>query len=113
MSHDNHNHHHETHNDKPTVEFKSAFYFVIILAGLFLASISFVQSMSHDEAGHGGHGAQHSEATSHDAAAGHGAAGHGAAGHEAAKHEEMKNETEAHDNAHPEAEHKEATPAAH
>ncbi len=103
MSHDNHNHHHETHNDKPTVEFKSAFYFVIILAGLFLASISFVQSMSHDEAGHGGHGAQHSEATSHDAAA----------GHEAAKHEEMKNETEAHDNAHPEAEHKEATPAAH
>jgi hypothetical protein len=108
MSHDNHNHHHETHNDKPTVEFKSAFYFVIILAGLFLASISFVQSMSHDEAGHGGHGAQHSEAPSHDAAA-----GHGAAGHEAAKHEEMKNETEAHNNAHPEAEHKEATPAAH
>jgi hypothetical protein len=103
MSHDNHNHHHETHNDKPTVEFKSAFYFVIILAGLFLASISFVQSMSHDEAGHGGHGAQHSEASSHDAAA----------GHEAAKHEEMKNETEAHENAHPEAEHKEATPAAH
>ncbi len=103
MSHDNHNHHHETHNDKPTVEFKSAFYFVIILAGLFLASISFVQSMSHDEAGHGSHGAQHSEATSHDVAA----------GHEAAKHEEMKNETEAHDNAHPEAEHKEATPAAH
>jgi hypothetical protein len=103
MSHDNHNHHHETHNDKPTVEFKSAFYFVIILAGLFLASISFVQSMSHDEAGHGGHGAQHSEASSHDAAA----------GHKAAKHEEMKNETEAHDNAHPEAEHKEATPAAH
>jgi hypothetical protein len=103
MSHDNHTHHHETHNDKPTVEFKSAFYFVIILAGLFLASISFVQSMSHDEAGHGGHGAQHSEASSHDAAA----------GHEAAKHEEMKNETEAHENAHPEAEHKEATPAAH
>lgn len=106
MSHDNHGHHHETHNDKPTVEFKSAFYFVIILAGLFLASIGFVQSMSHDEGGHGAHGAQHSEAASHET---HDAA----ATHEGAKHEEMKNETDAHENAHPEAEHKEATPAAH
>jgi hypothetical protein len=106
MSHDNHNHHHDTHNDKPTVEFKSAFYFVIILAGLFLASISFVKSMSHDEAGHGGHGAQHSEATSHDAAT------HETTTHEAAKNEESKNETEGHENAHSEVEHKEATPEA-
>lgn len=106
MSHDNHGHHHDTHNDKPTVEFKSAFYFVIILAGLFLASISFVKSMSHDEGGHGAHGAQHSEAAGHEA---HDAA----APHEGAKHEEKKNEGEAHENAHPEAEHKEAAPAAH
>jgi hypothetical protein len=108
MSHDNHGHHHDTHNDKPNVEFKSAFYFVIILAGLFLASISFVQSMSHDEAGHdGGHGAQHSEAASHNSAA-----THETTTHEAAKNEESKNETEGHENAHSEVEHKEATPEA-
>lgn len=94
MSHDTHEHHHETHNDKPVLEFNSAFYFVIILAGLFIASIGFVKSMSHDE---GGHGAQHTEAAGH---------GHDAA----ATHEETKHEaTPAH-----EAEHKEeAAPAEH
>lgn len=102
MSHDTHEHHHETHNHKPVLEFNSAFYFVIILAGLFIASIGFVKSMSHDEGGHGAHAAQHTEAAGH----GHDAA----ATHEEAKHEA----TPAHDAAHGEAEHKEeAAPAEH
>jgi hypothetical protein len=82
MSHDTHEHHHETSHDKPVLEFKSAFYFVIILAGLFIASIGFVKSMSHNEGGHDAHGAQHSEAVGHEAT-------HGEATHEAAPmHEE-------------------------
>jgi hypothetical protein len=96
MSHDLHGHHHENHNEKPIIEFKSAFYFVIILAGLFIATIGFVKSMSHDEGGHDAHGAQHTEATEH---------GHDGTSSEAAP---------AHD-APTEAEHKkeEAAPAAH
>ena len=61
MSHDTHNHH-DTQNDKPVIAFKSAFYFVIMIAGLFIATIGFVKSMSHDEGGHDAHGAAHSEA---------------------------------------------------
>ena len=53
MSHDTHEHEHHSANDNPSVAFKSAFYFVIILAGLFVAAIGFVKSMSHDEGGHG------------------------------------------------------------
>lgn len=102
MSHDTHEHHHPAGNDKPVVEFKSAFYFVLILAGLFIATIGFIKSMSHDEGGHGEHSAQHTEAAGH----GHDAA----ATHEEAKHEA----TSAHDAAHGEAEHKEeAAPAEH
>lgn len=93
MSHDTHEHHHESHNDKPVLEFKSAFYFVIILAGLFIAAIGFVKSMSHDEGGHDAHGAQHAEAThGHDAAATHEEAQHAAQpaheGHGEAEHKE-------------------------
>ena len=63
MSHDTHGHHHDTPNDKPIIEFKSAFYFVLILAGLFIASMAFVKSMSHSEGGgHEAHGAAHSDA---------------------------------------------------
>lgn len=65
-THDAHGHHHEPANDKPVVEFKSAFYFVLILAGLFIASIGFVKSMSHTDDGHDAHGAQHTEATGHN-----------------------------------------------
>ena len=71
-THDTHGHHHDTHNDKPVVEFKAAFYFVLILAGLFVAGIGFVKSMSgshetHTEAaGHNEHGAATHEATSED-----------------------------------------------
>lgn len=101
MSHDTHEHHHESHNDKPVLEFKSAFYFVIILAGLFIASIGFVKSMSHDEGGHDAHGATHTEATGH---------GHDAA----ATHEEANHEAAPAHDAHGAAEHKEeAAPAEH
>jgi hypothetical protein len=100
MSHDTHEHHHESHNDKPVLEFKSAFYFVIILAGLFIAAIGFVKSMSHDEGGHDAHGAQHTETT------------HGHDG--AATHKEAGNAAEPTHEGHAEAEHKEeAAPAEH
>lgn len=76
MSHDTHGHHHEPQNEKPVIAFKAGLYFVLILAGLFIASIAFVKSMSHDEGGaHGGH---HTEATGHG---GHEANGHEGAGH--------------------------------
>lgn len=63
MSHDTHNHH-DNHNDKPEVQFKTGIIFPIMLIALFLASIAFVQSMSHNDSGHGdGHGTPHKEAT--------------------------------------------------
>ena len=104
MSHDTHGHHHDTHNDKPVVEFKSAFYFVLILAGLFIASIAFIKSMSHNEGGHEAHGAAHTEA--------------GHAEHQDAHHEATEHEATApthHDSAaHAEAEHhEEAAPEHH
>lgn len=56
MSHETHHHHPVA--DKPTTSFKSAFWFVIILAGLFIAAVNFISAMSHDSEGHGeGHGA--------------------------------------------------------
>jgi hypothetical protein len=89
MSHETHAHH--EHDAKPVVQFNAGIYFVLILAGLFLASIAFVKSMSHSE---GGHGAHETEAThegheggaaTHEATEGH--EGH-AAGTEAQGHEE-------------------------
>jgi hypothetical protein len=78
MSHDTHNHH-QSHNDKPVLEFKTGIFFVLILAGLFLAGIAFAKAMGGDEEnGHGG--AHHTEAAAHEA---------GATTHEANKHEEQ------------------------
>lgn len=51
---------HETHHpsDKtPKTSSSSAFWFVLILAGLFVAAVNFVNVMGHDEGG--GHGATH------------------------------------------------------
>lgn len=59
---------HETHrptSNKPTTSFSASFWFVVILAGLFIAAVNFVNVMGHDE-GHEGaeeHGNTH-EATS-------------------------------------------------
>lgn len=87
MSHDTHeHHHHDAHNDKPVIPFKAGIYFVLILAGLFLASISFVKVMSHDEGGHDAHGGgNHTEAPAHHEGTGaHEAAAPHEEGHEAA-----------------------------
>ena len=72
-----HEAHHDTHHapaeDRPTSSFRSAYWFVIILAGLFVAAVNFVSVMSHDDAeGHGGGHeattapARHEEKVSHD-----------------------------------------------
>lgn len=73
---------HETHHDahahhapadtRPTSSYRAAYWFVIILAGLFIAAVNFVGVMSHDEGGHGGHdteapSAQHGQPASHHA----------------------------------------------
>lgn len=93
MSHDthdhhHHDHHHDNHNEKPVVQFKTGIIFPLMLIGLFLASIAFVQSMNHSESGHGeAHANQHHEAT------------HGAA------QQANKNHTEQQNDAVPAAEH--------
>lgn len=47
---------HETHHQtetKPVVSFKSSFWFVAILAGLFIGAVNFISVMGHDdEKGH-------------------------------------------------------------
>jgi len=88
MSHDTH-HAHSTEN-KAIISFKNSFWLVIILVGLFVAALNFIQVEGKgSEEGHGAHGAATHEA--------HGGAGHGAeakdgkheaAGHEAATHAE-------------------------
>lgn len=89
---------HETHhgdNHHPTEEtpatpFRSSFWFVVILAGLFIAAVNFVDVMGHDDGeGHGtghateaaaGHGAHPVEATSGETM--HGEAGAAALAHD-------------------------------
>lgn len=76
MAHEAHHDNHAHTEAKPTTSFRSAYWFVIILVFLFVASVNFVSVMGHDEeAGHGGEhhteaAAGHGhEATTHDAAA--------------------------------------------
>lgn len=84
MSHDTHNAH--SKENKTIISFKNSFWLVIILVGLFIAALNFIQV----ESAHGGegHGGGHGAAT-------HGAADHGR--HEAgsAKHEEAAHEAAA------------------
>lgn len=79
MAHETHEHH-STEN-KPKTALNSSFWFVVILAGLFIAAVNFINVMSHDE---GGHGADHESGETHAPAAheGHETAGeeHHAAG---------------------------------
>lgn len=63
MSHDTHNQASETTSS--TTSFRSAIWFVILLAGLFIAAVNFVRAMSHDEEGHGG-GHEATEQVHHD-----------------------------------------------
>ena len=55
---------HETHHhadNSPKTSYNSALWFVIILVGLFVAAVNFINVMGGDEAGHGaGHGATES-----------------------------------------------------
>lgn len=87
-------HHHHPHNDsqKSKSSFTASFWLVIILVGLFIAALNFIEVMSHDDEGHGAQ-ATH-EAIHAPEAAGH--EGHGG--------------TEA---THAEGDHQEATGAAH
>jgi hypothetical protein len=107
MSHDTHeaHAHGHSHEENPSIPFKAAFLFVLIIVGLFVAAMGFVKSMSHDESGHGG---AHTEAT-HDA---HGAAATHEAAHDASAHEEhTAPATEG--GAHQEAEHSKEAAAEH
>lgn len=88
-----HEAHHEEHHEGPQIDIKksksaftASFWFMLILACVFIAALNFVSVMSQPEEGHGGgHEGTHSEAPAHGAAP----AGHGEATHEA--HEgEMK-----------------------
>ncbi len=55
---------HEAHNDsahaqtesKPTTSSRASFWFVVILAGVFIAAVNFVSIMGHDSEEHGVHG---------------------------------------------------------
>lgn len=72
MAHDTHHdsHHEVTERTQSTTSFGSAFFFVLILAGLFIAAVNFVNVMGQDEEGghDGGHATEHAtpahEATS-------------------------------------------------
>ncbi len=48
MSHDSTHHQHQG-DQRPTTYFRSSFWFVVILAGLFIAGVNFVNVMGHDE----------------------------------------------------------------
>ncbi len=75
MSHDTH--HGQTAENKAKISFGNSFWLVIILVGLFIAALNFVQAESgseghepaHHEAQH--HEATHHEATHHEAAPAH------------------------------------------
>lgn len=70
MSHDTH--HHAPVDKKPGSSFSSGIWFVMLLAFLFIASVNFVEVMSHDEGGHGeGHGTEHAAPAGHGEAHGH------------------------------------------
>lgn len=60
MSHDSHSAPAADTNMKPTTSFRSSFWLIVILAGLFIAAVNFASVMSHDD---GGHGNGHGEAT--------------------------------------------------
>lgn len=65
MSHDTHH----TTNNKSKVPSISSFWLILILAGVFVAAVNFVNVMSHDEGEHGdnAHGTEsHSADTHHD-----------------------------------------------
>jgi hypothetical protein len=86
---------HNTHSteNKAIISFKNSFWLVIIIVGLFVSALNFVQAQKEGHGSHGAHGGHEAAHGGHEAA-GHGAATHGhkaTEGHEAApaaeKHE--------------------------
>jgi hypothetical protein len=84
-----HEHHDEHHQEGPQIDikksksaFSASFWFVLIIALVFIAALNFVNVMSQPEEGHGGHEA-HSEVPSH----GHSGPGEMEGGHADATHE--------------------------
>lgn len=62
MAHDTHHdtNHASSEMKKSATSYRSAFWFVIILVGLFIAAVNFVNVMGHDEGeGHEGHATEH------------------------------------------------------
>jgi hypothetical protein len=60
-------HHHDSHTSgelKSKTAFRSSFWFVLILVGLFIAALNFIEIMGHGEEGHEGH--EKMEATSNE-----------------------------------------------
>ncbi len=102
MSHDtNHGH---TQENTTIISFKNSFWLVVVLVGLFIAAINFIQVESAGgEEGHGGH-----EAATHEA---HGGAEHGAAAHGHAEPGSAVKHADANEAA-PEQAHEEHAPAA-
>lgn len=106
MSHDSH--HEEHHQEGPEIDitkskpaFTASFWFMLILAGLFIAALNFINVMSQPEEGHGGGHDTHTEAThegghgSHDAKAADHATmegGHADAVHEPTNEGDQKHE---------------------
>mgnify|MGYP000011431633 CR=1 FL=1 len=81
MSHDTHS---TKADNRPGSSFTSSIWFMLILAGLFICAVNFVEVMSHDDGGHGegGHATEHAAPHGHDG--GHDA--HGDEHHEEAHH---------------------------
>lgn len=105
-----HEAHHEEHHEGPEIDitkskpaFSASFWFMLILAGLFIASLNFVNVMGKPEEGHGGHGGSHGTKTEMPAGGGHhtesGEAemegGHGDAVHPATSTNDQKGDTAA------------------
>ena len=58
MAHETHSDTHQ-HEKKVSTNFNSSFVFVLIIVGLFIAAVNFVNVMSHDDGGHGGGHGEH------------------------------------------------------
>ena len=57
-----HETHHHSSDNQPRTAISSSFWFVLILAGLFIAAVNFVRSSS---SGHDDHGSGHGAAETH------------------------------------------------
>ena len=59
MSHDTHQHHGHTQEGKPKTAFSASFWLVIIIAGLFIAALNFIQAESSHEGNESEERAEH------------------------------------------------------